>query len=43
MTSTREDAHRLVDALDEQQVLQAVEVLRQLADEPEDEPVRDFA
>lgn len=43
MSSTREDAHRLVDALDEQRARQAVEVLRQLADESEDEPARDFA
>lgn len=43
MSSTREDAHRLVDALDEDQVRQAVEVLRQLADEPDDQPTREFA
>ena len=43
MSGTREDAHRLVDALDEQQVRQAVEVLRELADEPDDEPAREFA
>jgi hypothetical protein len=43
MSGTREDAHRLVDALDEQQVRQAVEVLRQLADEPDEQPAREFA
>jgi hypothetical protein len=43
MSSTREDAHRLVDALHEQQIRQAVEVLRELAGEPEDQAVRDFA
>jgi hypothetical protein len=40
---TRDDAHRLVDALDDDQVAQAVEVLRQLADEPEESPAREFA
>jgi hypothetical protein len=47
MSGIREDAHRLVDALDEQQVRQAVEVLRELADEPDDQPddqpAREFA
>lgn len=43
MSRTREDAHRLVDLLDEEQVRQAVEVLRQLADEPEEQLARDFA
>jgi hypothetical protein len=43
MSSTRDDAHRLVDALDDQQVRQAVEVLRQLADEPDEQPAREFA
>lgn len=43
MSSTRDDAHRLVDALDDQQVRQAVEVLRQLADEPDEQTTREFA
>lgn len=43
MRGTREDAHRLVDAPDEQQVRQAVEVLSQLADKPEDQTTREFA
>ncbi|HEX5404313.1 MAG TPA: hypothetical protein VFX16_18645 [Pseudonocardiaceae bacterium] len=42
-SSTSEDAHRLVDELDEQQVRQAVGVLRQLADEPDEQPAREFA
>jgi len=43
MSGPRDDAHRLVDALSDDQVQSAVQVLRQLADEPAEEPVREFA
>jgi hypothetical protein len=43
VSGTRDDAHRLVDALDDDQVAQAVQVLRQLADEPEEPLAREFS
>lgn len=43
MSGTREDAHRLVDASDDQQVRQAVEMLRQLADESDEQATGESA
>jgi hypothetical protein len=43
VSDIRADAHRLVDALDDAQVSNAVQVLRQLADEPQDTPERQLA
>ena len=42
-SGTRNEAHHLVDALDDQQLEVAVEVLRQLANEPNEQLTNEFA
>jgi hypothetical protein len=43
MSAERDELARLVERLPDDQVPQAVQVLRQLADEPDESPVREFS